>query len=60
MSYIQYGEHAEDGSELYDMENDLKQYNNLVKLPAYSRVVEEMKRLLIDKIKETKLNDIGL
>ncbi|TCR08500.1 arylsulfatase A-like enzyme [Sphingobacterium sp. JUb20] len=59
-SYIQYGEHAENGAELYDMEHDLKQYNNLVKLPAYSSVVEKLKRVLINKIKETKLNDIVL
>src|SRR3546814_20307653 len=42
-SYIQYGEDAAEGMELYDMEYDSKQYNNLARLPKYQTMVEKLR-----------------
>lgn len=57
-AYIQYGENAENGAELYDMEHDVKQYTNLAKLPRYTATVEQMKQLLRQKIQEVRDNDL--
>lgn len=39
--------------ELYDVENDPHQINNLAQIPEYSEVVKEMRKTLKDKILET-------
>lgn len=57
-AYIQYGEGAENGTELYDMEHDTKQYTNLAKLPAYAGIVEQMQQILTQKLKEVRNNDL--
>lgn len=58
-AFIQYGKNGEDGMELYDMENDEKQFNNLAHLPQYAHVVESMQEKLKNKIKEVQTNDLG-
>lgn len=51
-SYIQYGEQAQNGMELYDMERDEKQFNNLATLPKYQSVVADMKQNVKKKLQE--------
>lgn len=59
-AYIQYDEDAGSGMELFDMEYDPKQYNNLAYNPAYEKVVEEVQKKLNDKLKEVRNNDLGI
>lgn len=51
---MQYGDKGQKGYELYDMENDPKQYKNLAKDQKYSSVLEEMKMKLQAKLKIAK------
>lgn len=59
-AYIQYGEDASHGMELFDMEFDPKQYNNLADLPQYEDLVMEMQHKLKQKLKEVRTNDLGI
>ncbi len=59
-AYIQYDEDAGAGMELFDMEHDAKQYNNLAYNPHYAKVVETMKRTLREKLKEVRTNDLDI
>jgi len=59
-AYIQYGEKAEGGMELYDMKYDAGQYNNLALHPNYTDVVSEMQDLLKEKLVEVRTNDLGI
>lgn len=59
-AYIQYDEDAGAGMELFDMEHDAKQYNNLAYNPHYAQVVETMKRTLQEKLKEVRTNDLDI
>ncbi|MGQ7871015.1 sulfatase [Sunxiuqinia sp. sy24] len=58
-AFIQYNEDASAGSELYDMENDPKQYTNLAEHPDYKTVVVDFKRILRDKLSEVRTNDLN-
>ncbi len=58
-AYIQYNEDASEGIELFDMENDPKQYTNLAENPDYAGVVAEFKSKLATKLKEVRTNDLG-
>src|SRR5690606_6737865 len=57
-SYIQYGEDAAQGMELYDMEYDSKQYNNLAHFPRYQSIIKELQHLLKQKLTEVRTNDL--
>ena len=46
--------------ELFDMENDPKQYVNLAQNPAYSKIVDEFQKKLRDKLEELRRNDLGI
>ena len=59
-AYIQYNEDATAGIELYDMEYDPKQYNNLANNPQYSSVVAAFKARLQTKLKEVRTNDLNI
>lgn len=59
-AYIQYDEDAKSGMELFDMENDPKQYNNLAHHPQYSHVVDDFQEKLRIKLKEVRKNDLGI
>lgn len=59
-AYIQYDEDAGSGIELYDMEYDPGQYNNLANNPAYANTVDEFRGLLKEKLKEVRDNDLGI
>lgn len=58
-AYLQYGEDAAQGIELFDMEQDPKQYTNLAKRPEQQTVVEAFKAKLAAKLKAVRTNDLG-
>ena len=58
-SYIQYGEDASKGIELFDVRNDPKQYTNLAKDPAYEKVVKRFKNKMALKLREVRDNDLN-
>ena len=57
-AYIQYGEDAERGVELFDMKADLKQYTNLAKNPVHQKTVTQFKTRLAAKLKSLRDNDL--
>ena len=59
-AFIQYDEDAGSGMELFDMEYDSKQYNNLAHNPMYEEIVIEMQETLREKLKEIRTNDLGI
>jgi len=59
-AYIQYDEDAKSGMELFDMENDPKQYTNLAYNPEYSKIVDEFQQKLRDKLEEVRTNNLGI
>ncbi|MCW9706629.1 sulfatase [Fodinibius salsisoli] len=59
-AYIQYDENASAGMELFDMENDAKQFNNLADNPQYQDVVADFQNRLQKKLKEVRDNDLGI
>jgi len=59
-AYIQYGEEVDADMELYDMNYDPGQYNNLASNPTYLKVVEDMKTRLRLKLGEVRDNDLGI
>ena len=58
-AYIQYREDASGGIELFDMENDPKQYTNLAEEPGYEKVVAQFKQRMAEKLKDVRTNDLG-
>jgi choline-sulfatase len=59
-AYIQYDEDAGSGIELFDMENDPKQFTNLAEKPEYASVVADFRQKLKDKLVEVRTNDLGI
>src|SRR5690606_13712155 len=59
-AYSQYDEDAGAGQELYDMEYDSRQYNNLAHNPKYAGIVKEMQKRLDQKLAEVRDNDLGI
>ena len=59
-AYIQYDEDAASGIELFDMENDPKQYTNLAFDSQYSDIVDDFKDKLKKKLVEVRENDLGI
>lgn len=59
-AYIQYGEKAENGSELFDMHKDPKQYRNLAQDPAHRETVQKFKTALTQKLVEVRDSDISV
>ena len=57
-AYIQYGEDAAKGIELYDMERDPKQFTNLAGKPEYATVVAEFKKRMAAKLRAVRTNDL--
>jgi len=57
-AYIQYGERAEKGIELFDMENDPLQYTNLANNPQYKDQVARLRAKCAEKLKEIRTNDL--
>ena len=59
-AYIQYDEDAASGMELFDIENDPKQYVNLAGKSEYAEIVHEFQQSLKDKLKAIRTNDLGI
>ena len=57
-AYIQYGEKAEKGIELFDVKKDPKQYTNLAKDPAHQKTIARFKARMANKLREIRNNDL--
>lgn len=57
-AYIQYGEDASGGIELFDMVRDPKQFTNLAKNDKYRQVVQQFKQKMTEKLKDVRDNDL--
>ena len=59
-AFIQYGEDAKRGTELFDMRKDPKQFTNLAENPEYAAVVSRFREKLKAKLAEVRDNDLEL
>lgn len=59
-AFIQYGEDGSGGVELFDMEHDEKQFNNLADYPRYRDIVAMFKQKLKQKLEVVRNNDLGI
>lgn len=59
-AYIQYGEDAAAGIELYDMQKDARQMTNLAKVAEYAPVVAEFRDKMARKLADIRRNDLPL
>ncbi|MBD3676501.1 MAG: sulfatase [Planctomycetaceae bacterium] len=57
-SYIQYGEQAENGIELFDMNADPQQFYNLAENPKYADTVARFQRRMAEKLSTIRDNDL--
>ena len=57
-AYIQYQEDASGGVELFDVENDPKQFHNLAEAPEHASQVDRLQRKLAAKLREVRENDL--
>lgn len=58
-AYIQYGEDASGGMELFDMVRDPRQYTNLVDRPEHRATVQDFRQKLAAKLQAVRANDLG-
>jgi iduronate 2-sulfatase len=59
-AYLQYGEDAAQGIELFDVVQDPKQFTNLATKPEYAAVVKRFREQLAAKLRAVRSNDLGL
>jgi iduronate 2-sulfatase len=57
-AFIQYGEDARGGIELYDTVNDPQQFTNLANSPKHAGTVSKFKRKLAEKLAAVRNNDL--
>ena len=57
-AYIQYGEDASRGMELFDTVADPLQFDNLAEASEYQNVVDRMQAKLAAKLAEVRANDL--
>lgn len=57
-TYIQYGEKAENGIELFDLKQDPNGYTNLATDPEHSDLVTQFRKKMSDKLAELRTNDL--
>ena len=57
-AYIQYGEDAGGGIELFDVRKDPQQFTNLANRRAYRQVVARFKSAMVTKLEEVRDNDL--
>ena len=58
-AYLQYGEDAKGGIELFDVKQDPKQFTNLAHSPEHASIVAEFKARLAAKLRAVRDNDLG-
>jgi len=58
-AYIQYDEDAKSGIELFDMENDPKQFTNLADKATHAKTVSFFQKELRKKLIKVRTNDLG-
>jgi iduronate 2-sulfatase len=59
-AFIQYGEDASGGIELFDMDDDPNQYRNLANDARHRPVVDRYRAIVAQKLREVRTNDLGL
>lgn len=59
-SFIQYGEDAKGGIELFDMESDPEQFTNLAADPKHAKTVEGFRARMTGKLQAVRNNDLGI
>lgn len=57
-AYLQYAEDASGGMELFDMDRDPKQYENLASDPNHQAVVARFQKQLAAKLHAVRSNDL--
>lgn len=58
-AFIQYGEDASKGVELFDMRKDPKQYTNLADKPEFRSQVDDFKSKMVEKLRRVRDNDLA-
>jgi iduronate 2-sulfatase len=58
-AYLQYGEDAGGGVELFDVAKDPKQFTNLAGKPEYQAEESRLRAKLAKKLREVRANDLG-
>jgi len=58
-AYIQYGEDAEKGIELFDMQSDPQQFTNLAEDPAHQPRVAQFRQKIKDKLQQVRDCDLS-
>ncbi len=59
-AYIQYGEDAAGGIELFDMNSDPQQYNNLAQSAEHQATVKRFRKQLAARLQEVRNNDLEI
>ena len=59
-AYLQYGENAGGGRELFDMTKDPGQFTNLVEDPSHAEKAREFQQRLAAKLKSVRTNDLDI
>jgi iduronate 2-sulfatase len=59
-AYLQYGEDAAQGVELFDVVNDPKQFTNLALKPEHAATVKRFQATLAAKLAAVRTNDLGI
>ena len=59
-AFMQYGEKGAKGTELYDMQADPQQYDNLADEPKHKQVVAQFRARLAAKLIAVRTNDLDL
>lgn len=59
-AFIQHGEDASNGMQLFDMEYDEKQYNNLAYNPQFENIVRDFQNQLKKKLQDVRDNDLKI
>lgn len=59
-AFIQYGEDAAKGIELFDLKNDPQQYRNLAKDPGHTATVAAFRERMAETLRTVRTNDLGI
>ena len=59
-AFIQYGEKAENGMELFDVQTDPSQFTNLAQDPDHADVVARFRKQMTAKLQAIRTNDLGI